>query len=392
MDKEVWKDIDGYPNYQVSNLGRVKNKQHILKQGISNRGYARVSLYNGIEVRHHSIHRLVALMYVLNPNKLPIVNHIDGTKLNNYASNLEWCTSKENVEHAFETGLRKDNNYVTIYDQQEDTITEFRSVHQAAKYLNISDEAVTVWKVRSEYTPIDGRYLIKDINVRRPKDSTPLYVYDHVADAYHTFINRMDFVLNTGLAPYTILERLKRYKQDAYYIAGYTTSLKELKDINKVATALEDRKKLFSKPPLKNTTAITAQFEDGTIKDYNTIATLIEERPDIEMRLVNAALYQGKVKNRTYMVRGVNLMYQDSTIPFTKYNKYAITNSKLGLSADMTVYKLAYQDTIMCINGNFKLAVVLGSKPTAVPQKYRLGRVVKTKDLTSKDVIVERVN
>lgn len=105
---EEWKDIEGYEGlYQVSNFGRVrsftKNKDGYILNPIDNKlGYFRVSLWNkrGIEKRWR-VNRLVALMFIPNPNNYNEVNHIDCNTKNNTVLNLEWCDHSYNVKHSY---------------------------------------------------------------------------------------------------------------------------------------------------------------------------------------------------------------------------------------------------------------------------------------------------
>lgn len=116
--KELWKDIVGYEGiYQISNLGNVRSLNRVVIRGkvkqkrkgkvLSNykigKGYYAVRLCK----KMYPIHRLVALHFLKNKDNKPCVNHIDGNKLNNSASNLEWCTLKENTEHAYKNNLMK---------------------------------------------------------------------------------------------------------------------------------------------------------------------------------------------------------------------------------------------------------------------------------------------
>ena len=98
-NKEIWKDIKGYPNYQISNLGRIWNTktQRYLNGGYCKDGYIQVHLtaING-KRKHELIHRLVAIAFLDNPNNLPQVNHKDENKENNCVDNLEWCDAKYN--------------------------------------------------------------------------------------------------------------------------------------------------------------------------------------------------------------------------------------------------------------------------------------------------------
>lgn len=109
-EEEVWKDIDGFTiQYQISSLGRVRRVTELgfvfLKPNNCNR-YTAIGLFKNGKQRQYKIHRLVALSFIPNPENKSQVNHINGDKLNNSISNLEWCTSKENIRHSWDNGLR----------------------------------------------------------------------------------------------------------------------------------------------------------------------------------------------------------------------------------------------------------------------------------------------
>ena len=73
-----------------------------------------MSLGTATEKVNLSVHRLVALAYIPNPNDLPQVNHIDGNKNNNSVNNLEWCTNQYNCDHAYTTNLKKPVDYLLV--------------------------------------------------------------------------------------------------------------------------------------------------------------------------------------------------------------------------------------------------------------------------------------
>ena len=119
---ETWKDIPEFRgSYQVSDIGRVRSldrvvtykdgsmrklKGRLLKTYLNTSGYEKVTLYNDNIDTTKTVHRLVLETFKphVNMNDLE-VNHIDGNKLNNHLTNLEWVTARDNILHAYDTGL-----------------------------------------------------------------------------------------------------------------------------------------------------------------------------------------------------------------------------------------------------------------------------------------------
>ena len=126
-DSEKWVDIKGYEGlYQVSNMGDVKrlykNSEKLLAERVSTTGYDHKSLWKDNKRTNFKTHRLVALAFIENPKGKYTVNHIDGNKLNNNVTNLEWLSLGENLRHARDTGLwqHRGSNHVHAKLTEED--------------------------------------------------------------------------------------------------------------------------------------------------------------------------------------------------------------------------------------------------------------------------------
>ena len=105
MNKEIWKNIDGYSNYMVSNFGRIKNinyrntnKEKYIN-GTKHNGYVYIVLTKNRKIKQHLLHRLVAEAFIPNLENKPCINHKDCNRSNNKVENLEWCTPKENIQY-----------------------------------------------------------------------------------------------------------------------------------------------------------------------------------------------------------------------------------------------------------------------------------------------------
>ena len=113
---ELWRVVEGFGGvFEISNYGRLKRvinsknmpDNNLLKGEITIHGYRQYHMKVSGVSRKMKAHRLVALAFIDNPHGYKQVNHIDGNKLNNEVSNLEWCDARHNNLHALRTGLRK---------------------------------------------------------------------------------------------------------------------------------------------------------------------------------------------------------------------------------------------------------------------------------------------
>lgn len=96
---EEWRVIEEYPDYSVSNMGRVRDdrRNKIYKLSTA-QGYKKMTFPYGVR---RAVHRLVAIAFIPNPDNKPCINHINGNRGDNRVENLEWCTFRENNLHAY---------------------------------------------------------------------------------------------------------------------------------------------------------------------------------------------------------------------------------------------------------------------------------------------------
>jgi len=112
-ETHITKPIDGYEDYTISTNGDVtsykRSKVGKVMTNSNNGKYLYVPLTNDEGKKNQTIHRLIAKAFIPNPDNKPCVNHIDADKTNNSVTNLEWCTSSENNQHAQDLGLNRGN-------------------------------------------------------------------------------------------------------------------------------------------------------------------------------------------------------------------------------------------------------------------------------------------
>lgn len=105
---EIWKEIEGYEKYFVSDKGRVKSlkrgEERLLRPQANKKGYLIVNLSKNGKVKGFLVHRLVAEAFLPNPKNLPEVDHLNDNPADCRADNLEWVTHSENIRRKFWRG------------------------------------------------------------------------------------------------------------------------------------------------------------------------------------------------------------------------------------------------------------------------------------------------
>ena len=173
---EEWKDVTKYEGfYQISNMGRFKSlakyvigrgtkpyfmPEKILVQVVA-KEYLCVCVCVNAKREFLRIHRLVGLHFVQNPENKPVINHKKGIKTDNRASELEWATISENTQHAYDTGLIKNNvrgERLHSAKLSENDVREIRkllkinkSLHEIASLFNVGYANIYAIKERKSW-------------------------------------------------------------------------------------------------------------------------------------------------------------------------------------------------------------------------------------------------
>ena len=156
--------LENNNNYLITKDGRVFSKRanKYLKPKIDPDGYLLVSISTNNVNKQISIHRLVAMTYIENPNNYPYVNHIDNNKQNNNITNLEWCTPKQNMIHHIKTRTKIYTVKVAQYDMNYNVITSYASIKEAGEKTGIDKSSIVrVCKGKQKYA---GKYIWSYIN------------------------------------------------------------------------------------------------------------------------------------------------------------------------------------------------------------------------------------
>jgi hypothetical protein len=146
-DNEVWLQINDYDNYEVSNIGNVRNKKtgRILRPA-NKGGYLIIGLYKNSKSKIFQVHRLVTSAFIPNPENKPQINHLDKNRSNNNIENLQWTTALENNIHRSLGVIQTTNQNVSIWRINRDTnekLQLYNSILEAAQWLLNNNCSIT---------------------------------------------------------------------------------------------------------------------------------------------------------------------------------------------------------------------------------------------------------
>ena len=157
MKNEIWKPVVGYEGkYEVSNTGKVRSLNYHrsglakeLAQKIDKYGYCVVTLCSNGQHKSLTVHRLVAIAFIDNPNHFPQINHKNERKDDNCVENLEWCTQLYNANYGTRNIRAMDNRHTGKFRKKVVQLKEGKVVNEYVSLAEASRQTGIYYKMIS---------------------------------------------------------------------------------------------------------------------------------------------------------------------------------------------------------------------------------------------------
>lgn len=251
----MMKQIYNYDNYMIDENGNVFNKttNKYLKGSIGENGYKYYRLSQNNHKKIYYAHRLVAEHFLNNPNNFPIVNHIDGNKLNNNINNLEWVTYSENTKYWKDNSntIRRQTEYY-----QEDLPNEIwkefenyyvsslgRIRHKGKNNLLKPSITCGYYKIRLSNNGLVKDYMIHQLvyQIFKGNYDKSKYIVDHIdGNKLNNNINNLRLLTNSENANAALYEtktntsakKVAQYTKNGEFIKEFASARLAAKELN----------------------------------------------------------------------------------------------------------------------------------------------------------------
>lgn len=251
----MMKQIYNYDNYMIDENGNVFNKttNKYLKGSIGENGYKYYRLSQNNHKKMYYAHRLVAEHFLNNPNNFPVVNHIDGNKLNNNINNLEWVTYSENTKYWKDNSntIRRQTEYY-----QEDLPNEIwkefenyyvsslgRIRHKGKNNLLKPSITCGYYKIRLSNNGLVKDYMIHQLvyQIFKGNYDKSKYIVDHIdGNKLNNNINNLRLLTNSENANAALYEtktntsakKVAQYTKNGEFIKEFASARLAAKELN----------------------------------------------------------------------------------------------------------------------------------------------------------------
>lgn len=359
--KEEWKLYPKRKNIEVSNTGLVRNAltKRLYKPGLDRYGYPKLNIWVSPNRLYTTVHRLVAITWIPNPENKPQVNHKNGIKTDNTVENLEWSTSSENIKHSFQTGLNDNRFEVKLTDLVSDDVITFSGFKSLAKHIDIHPGILTSLVRNSYRNPIGGRYVVevdeneflKDTN-NTTRCGTPIWCLDHYTDTLTCYASMNIAAYFTGIRSLG----LATWDGRVTMFLGYSLSYSE-SDIRSLRCDLT-KQQIFDLREKYLLTPYRRRDHAYQIYDYYTGEEFIFDKIDEVLEFfkhkdpmgvpptyaaITSALHvriYGDKPSKTGLCRGFGIKKTCDDVDWYDYDEEIIISSKYSRPAPIAVYRV----------------------------------------------------